>query len=618
MTSIAGIFQTNGAPLDRKLLSLIATAPAYDRGDPIRVWESERLGFSQVDSNRSIRQRQPLVDPASGCVIVFEGRLDNRAELSDALGPNRPPIDNETDAAFVLAGYLRWGKECVTHLIGDFVFAIWDPKGHQLFLARDPLGQRPLYYAHTGGRFVFASTLEQLLQEGALPHELDDEILPWYVYAYGALREETLYRGIKSLPGGCTLIVDEKQCAIERYWQWQEAPPEARVLTENDTDEFRVLFAEAVRCRLRGDEPVGLLLSGGLDSGSIASMAGYLQAQSGSPPVYTYSFVFDKFAECDERAYIDPIVSRYGMPHTPVPVDDCWTLSRLDPWRSVFSEPFFAPYDAMFYKTLTQAQADGMRVMLMGHGGDLLLDGSPRYLADWLLAGRWREVHRQTRAYASAAGRPYAVGLIGNAVSPLFPTWARRRIEFRHMPRIKALVPKHLRAFGFDAIPHVHRGGNAWWYDLRERLIIGQTPHEGYLDRLMRLFGMQVRQPFLDVRLIKFILDLPPDATYSNGTHRTILRQGLADILPASVQARRSKTSFAPLMRHGLQARSKFVHALLQDSELARRGVVVERVWQRAIEESLRTEQLLSIVYWNSLVTEIWLRIQSGRLPELD
>lgn len=619
--TIAGIFQTDGAPLDRAFLELIATAPAYHRGEPINVWEGEQLGFAQVDtfsSNNSTSKQQPLVNSDSGCVVVFEGRLDNRAELSAALADDRAASDSKSDAGFVLAAYLRWGTDSVHHFVGDFVFAIWDARAHRIFLARDPLGQRPLYYSHTAARFIFASTLEQLVQDGAVPHELDDEILPYYVYAYGALREETPYRGIKSLPGGSYLIFDERQIKIENYWRWQAEPPEPRALTQNDVEEFRALFAEAVRCRLRGDVPIGLLLSGGLDSGSIASMAGYLHGQTGSPQVQTYSFVFEKFPECDERRYIDSIVTRYGMPHTPVLVDDCWTLSHLDPWRAVFSEPFFVPYDAMFYKTLAQAREDGMRVMLMGHGGDVLLDGSPRYFADWLIAGRWRDVHLQTRAYAEAASRPYVVGLIGNALSPLFPTWARRAIEYRHMPPIKSLVPKQLRTFGFDSRADLHRGKNAWWYDFRDQLTFGQTPHEGYLDRLMRLFGQQVRQPFLDVRLIEFILGLPPDATYSNGTHRAILRQSLREILPASVRERRNKASFAPLMEHGLQMRTKFIQALVQDSELARRGIIVERVWQRAIQKCLDDKQPLYNVYWNSLVTEIWLRIQSGRLPDLD
>lgn len=623
MSAIAGIFHADFAPVDLARLKSIASPPPDYQAEGVTIWSAPGVGLAHtraMGADNSMNDQQPLVDPASGCVISFEGRLDNRAELADELASNTQFIHRKTDAAYTLAAFLRWGTECVAHLVGDFVFAIWDPRARsaQLFLARDPLGQRPLYYSQTDKGLAFASTLEQLLRDRTIPHEIDDEILAYYIYAYGALNEATPYRSIKQLPGGSYLIADPNQIRIEEYWQWQAEPPAPRALTDDDISEFRAHFGEAVRCRLSDDAPTGLLLSGGLDSGSVASMAGHLHAQAGSPQLHTYSFVFEKFPECDERKYIDAVVAQYGLPHTPVLVDDCWTFSRLDPWRSVFSEPFFAPYDAMFYKTLAQARADGMRVMLMGHGGDVLLDGSPRYFADWLLAGRWRDVHRQTRAYAAATHRPYAVGLVGNALSPLFPTWARSAIEFRHLPSIKALVPKRLYSLGFHTMPELHRGRNAWWYDFRDQLNFGHSPHEGYLDRLMRLFGMEIRQPFLDVRLIKFILSLPPEATYSNGTHRAIVRASLYDILPPLIRDRRNKASFAPLMDYGLRQRRKFVDALIHDSELARRDLIVEPVWQRGIQNYFLGQEPLQYVYWRSLVTEIWLRIQSGRLPELD
>lgn len=620
MSAIAGIFHGDGAPIDLARLKIIASPPPDYRTASVTVWDAPGIGLAHATAaDNSMTHQQPLVDSASGCVITFEGRLDNRAELAEALAEYARLIDRQSDAAYALAAFLRWGAGCAQHIIGDFVFAIWDARARsaKLFLARDPLGQRPLYYSQTDNHFAFASTLEQLLRDRNVPHEIDDEIIPYYVYAYGGLNEATPYRAIRQLPGGSYLIADANQIHVENYWQWQTEPPAPRALTDDDVSEFRARFAEAVRCRVSKDLPTGLLLSGGLDSGSVASMAGHLHAHTGSPQVHAYSFVFEKFSECDERAYIESAVARYGFPHIQVLVDDCWTFSRLDPWQSVFSEPYFAPYDPMFYKTLAQARTDGMRVMLMGHGGDALLDGSPRYLADWLLAGRWHEVHRQARAYAAASKRPYAVGLVGNALSPLFPTWARRAIEFRHAPRLKSLIPKKLRDLGFDAPPALHRGRNAWWYNFRDQLNFGQSPHEAYLDRLMRLFGMEICQPFADVRLIQFILALPPNATYADGTHRVILRRALHDILPPEIRDRRSKASFAPLMDYGLRARQKFVQALLHDSELARRGIIVEREWQRALQNYFHGTQPLYYVYWHSLVTEIWLRIQTGRLPEL-
>src|SRR5574341_1543956 len=498
MSAIAGLFCLDGDQIDRSHLETISKPALVNRTDALAlplgiagfaIWEGEGIGLSHALASvtpESLVAQQPLVDPASGCVITFDGRLDNRDELRSALSDYGRLIDHKTDAACVLAAYLHWGSDFLNHLLGDFALAVWNSPIKQLLLARDPLGQRPLYYSPANQRFTFASTLEQLLQDRSLSHELDEEALPAFLYHYGSLNQQTPYRAIKSLPGGHRLIVEQGQIRLERYWQGQEEPPEPRSLSESDIEEFRSLFTEAVRCRLRSHAPVGLLLSGGLDSGSIGSMAGHLHEQNGTPPVHAYSFVFDQFESCDERRYIDTLISRHHLHFTPVLSDDCWTLSALEQWLPVFSEPFFAPYDSMFYKALAQARADGVRVMLMGHGGDSLLDGSPRHFADLLLEGRWRDLHRQVRAYAAATQRPYAISLVGNAVTPLLPPWVRSRVEYRHWPRLKSLIPPHLRSRHLDSRPKLYHGRYAWWYTLRDQLTgIGQTPHEAHLDRLM-------------------------------------------------------------------------------------------------------------------------------------
>lgn len=630
MSAIAGIVSLDGDPIDRSHLETISRPAPGAHIDALALWEGEGIALGHALSSvtpESLAEQQPLVDSASGCVILFDGRLDNRDELRSALADYRELIDQQTDPAYVLAAFLSWQKDLLKHLLGDFAFAIWDPRTKQLLLARDPLGQRPLYYSLTHNRITFTSTLEQLLQDRSLSQELDEEALFAFLYQYGSLKQRTPYRAIQSLPGGHRLIIEQRTARSgvtsplpERYWQWPEEPPEPSVHTNDDVAEFRSLFADAVRCRLRSLAPVGLLLSGGLDSGSIACMAAQLHEQNDASPIRAYSFVFDKFESCDERRYVESITSRYRFPLTSVLSDDCWTLSHLEQWLPVFSEPYFAPYDAMFYETLARARADGVRAVLMGHGGDSLLDGSPRYFADLLLMGRWRDLHRQVRAYSVATKRPYLIGLAGNAVTPLLPPWLRGMVEYRHWPRLKPLMPAHLRARRLDGRPKLYNGRHAWWYTLRDQLAgFGQTPHEAHLDRLMRLFGLEVRQPFLDVRLLQFILRLPPEGAYSDGTRRQVLRESLRDILPPLIRDRNDKASFLPLADYGLRERRRtFVEALLQESELARRGYVLPGAWQRAVQDYLRTGGGLYSVHWSSLVLEIWLRIRAGRLPPLD
>jgi asparagine synthase (glutamine-hydrolysing) len=609
LSAIAGIITFDGAPVARRQLDLIARPVPANSDDTIATWCDSTIGFAHA-SALSTRQPQPLVDSASGCVITFDGRLDNRAELF-SLRDTRAP-----DAALILAAYLEWRDDFLLHLRGDFAIAIWDPRTHHLILARDPLGQRALFYACDSTRLIFASTLEQLLADPSISRELDAETLPYYFYAYGALESQTVYRAIKSLPGGSRLIARDGQTRVERYWHWRDSPPQPRALTPNDFDEFRATLTDAITARKRADCPVGLLLSGGLDSGSIASIAGDLFRRDQVAPVRAYSLVFDQFEQCDERRYIEPIIARYNLPFIPVPADDCWTLANWETGLPVFSEPFFEAYDGMKYAALARARADGVRVMLMGHGGDSLLNGSPRAFADLIWQGRWRDLHRELRAFANASGRPYWQSVAGNALSPWLSNWVRGKIEFRFWQNPAPLIPPRLRALHFDAPPKLHRGKFAWWYDLRDQLVnVGRSLHEGHIDRTFRLFGMEIRQPFMDVRLFNLILSLPPEATYSNGTRRFILRAALKDILPTEIYARRDKAEFSPLLHLGLREhRRAFVENLLVDSELARRDLVMDKVWRATVQNYLAGKQTITWLEWRGLAMEIWLRVQTGRL----
>ena len=616
MSAIAGIIKFDTERIERRQIELIAQPLPGDRADTKTTWGDASVGLTHASSftpNCASSETQPLVDSAGGCVVTFDGRLDNRAELC-ATFDARP--SQTTDAALIAAAYRKWGNDFANQLYGDFAIALWDTRARQLILVRDPLGQRPLYYSADSTRIIFASTLEQLLADPTIPRDWDEETLPYYFYAYGWLETKTIYRAIKSLPGGSRLIARDGQVRVERYWHWRDTPPEPRALTPNDLDEFRATLTATVAARLRADCPVGLQLSGGLDSGTIASIAGDLYQRDLAAPLRTYSLVFERYPQCDERQYINPIIARYHLPWTPVIADDCWTLADLATELAHAPEPYFEAYDGMKCAMLDRARADDVRVMLMGHGGDSLLNGSARAFADFPLQGRWRELHQQLRAFARATNRPYWQSFAGNVISPWMPSAIRAHIEYRYWRSPRAWLPPRWRKPPFDALPKLYRGKHAWWHDLRDQLAgFGSTPHEAHIDRTPRRFGMEIRQPFLDVRLFNLVLNLPPEATYSNGTPRFIMREAFKDVLPPEIYARRGKAEFSPLLRLGLRERKRtFVASLLDDSELARRELVVDKAWRATIQNYLDGKSILTWIEWRGLVVEMWLRAQTGRL----
>jgi asparagine synthase (glutamine-hydrolysing) len=623
----AGTLRCDGRPAGRSLLEALTLPPYGVEPAAVGVWQDGGIGLGHalVAASDGPGEGQPLRDSASGCAIVFDGRLDNRSELQSQLTGFERLTGLGTDAAYTLAAYLRWGEGLVHHLLGDFAFAIWDPGRRALLLARDPVGMRPLYYRLWGGHLTFASTLEQLLRDPSLPRSIDEDAVVRYLYGNpGRPRgEQTYYQHVRRLPGGHTLVATEGDIRLRRYWQWRDEPPERSTASPADVEEFRALLTEAVRCRLPGAGVAGVLLSGGLDSGAVACVASHLLQETRATPIHAYSMVFDRFTPCDERRYSSACAERYGFPHTCLPVDDCWTLSHFETWLPAFTEPFFAPYDGALYELLAQARADGRRTLLMGHGGDLLLIGSAHYLADWLFQGRWRAVQEQVRIRARKVGKPYLLTFADSVLVPLLPVPLQRQVWTRvygWQAPAGAWLPAHIRdRFHPKEWPDLHTGRRAWWYFLRGHVnALGQNPDGAYLDRMMRLFGLEVRQPFLDVRLLQFMLGAPPDAAYRDGTIKWVLREALRDILPPVVRDRPDKANFGPLLEFGLrEGRRRFVEALLQDSELERRGYVVPGRWREAVQRFLQGRTGHSSGLWQSLTLEMWLRVREGRLPAL-
>lgn len=520
--------------------------------------------------------------------------------------PSRPTPRcwaQQHDTAYALAAYLRWGAACPEYLLGDFAFAIWDGRQRRLLLARDPLGIRALYYSLWGGRFTFASTLEQLLTDRDLPRELNEEALARFIYGgASALGTQTTYQHIQSLPGGHLLLVAAQAARLRRYWRWPERPPEPPYPRRAALRaEFRALFAEAVRCRLRRPAPVGLLLSGGLDSGAVAAMAGHLHASEGIPPLRAYSNVFDRFASCDERRYSTAVTVRYDLPHTCLAADDAWSFAHFDQWLPVYNEPFVGLYDSALYPLLARARADGCRVMLMGHGGDHLLAGSLSYLADWLVRGRWRALRAQLQARGGGSHLLYLAHFAASALYPLLPVEPQQAIgqspDSAPVRALAPLLPPHLR------------------HPLALRTVVDAASWRPPALR-QRLFGLEVRQPFLDVRLVEFCLRAPPAALYRDGTPKALLRESLRDLLPPLIHDRPDKGDLSPLLRHSVGGpRHAFVAALLDDSELARRGLVLPEPWLRHLRAYVEQNGPPYWAYWRGHQVEMWLRHQGGRLP---
>ena len=312
LAQIGGAYALDDKPVDAAHVAPLA-------GPQCHTWADGPIGLAASDD-------EPLLHEATGCRLVFDGRIDNRADLEREL----PHALGASDGQLVLAAYVEWGREAIGRLLGDFALGVWDPRSRCLLVARDPVGIRPLFIARAQQGILFATTLEPLLTAPGVDAEVDDAAATAYLYSPLFTLRRSMLRGVEPLFGGERGEIREGRLRIDRYWYWPDRPPDTRRMTTGDEEEFRYLLTDAVRCRLDSVGQVGLMLSGGLDSTSIAALAGWLQAGGEVEPLRTYSATFERFVACDERPYIGPSStatdsSTAGSTETPAGRSPTWT-----------------------------------------------------------------------------------------------------------------------------------------------------------------------------------------------------------------------------------------------------------------------------------------------------
>lgn len=566
MSGIAALWRLDGAPLDRATLDRVTDRLAPRAADAVGTWLDGPVGLGHRmlhATPESLQEKLPLASDTGEVVVTADARLDNRAELIPTLGLAHRPADAVGDGELILHAWERWGEECPAHLLGDFAFALWDARQRVLFCARDPAGVRPLYY-HLGPRlFAVASETRALLAIPDVPRRLDELRIAAYLVPGLDDREATFYEDILRLPAGHGLTVATGRGSPRAYWRLDPTRELRHGSDAEYAEAFRELFTDAVRCRLRSASPVAAALSGGLDSSSVVCVARAVQEAAGAGPLATYTARFPTIPRCDEGAYVAAVEAQGGLVPRHLRADTLDPLGDFDGAPGQEDETFHAPGYYMHRALYRAARADGLRVFLEGMGGDLVVSHGTGYLHDLARQRRWLALGREARQLSRSFERPTWRTLRAVAASvappPVRRAWRRLHREGLFGPPL--IRADFARRIGLDerlrTAEPTPSGGQAegarrehWRHLTSGRLAaILET-----LAAAAGATGVDVRDPFLDRRLMEFCLALPAPQKIRQGRTRIVARHALGALLPREIRDRPGKAPIDLMLGSALAA----------------------------------------------------------------
>jgi asparagine synthase (glutamine-hydrolysing) len=559
MSAITGVWHLDGRPVDNDLTCLNAPL-THSRYETSARWTEGPVGFACHGFHLSA-EPSSVVQPSmhgSGAVVAFDGRLDNRGELLDVLGPSPGLSSDAPDAAFVLAAYTRFGRALPERLLGDFALALFDPARQELLLARDPMGIRPLHYWRSPGTFLFASTIKSLLAYPLVPVRPDDAVVARFITGHVSDDgcSHTFFHGVSTLPPAHVAIISPQQFVTRQFLDF-DLGQQLRLRGPGEyADAFRHYFDQAVERRQRSTHPVAVSLSGGLDSSAVYGAAETIRRRrrAQDPPVIGLSYVHSDHSLADETAYLREIEQLFGTTVECLPVAPAsfeFEQARKEVWQG--EAPFLSGQPSTVGALLDRAHGLGARVLLTGHHGDEVLVNEP-YLIDlfrqfrWLRV--WSDLREMPRWFTDAApgifARQFATNLIKHHLpSPLLDVYRRAR---------RGIVPS--------------AGGPPWYRpdiwaagvvqasrptDLpecasayQESMYHALRSPSGMVDRdyyakVTEMRGLELREPFLDRELVGFLLSIPGEMQTWRGVPKSLLRDAMRSVLPESIVGRRWK-----------------------------------------------------------------------------
>jgi asparagine synthase (glutamine-hydrolysing) len=563
VSAIFGHWRLDGSPVDSFVADEMSRRLEYRGRAAASAWSAGPVSLGHRALRATSHGTDPgqlVLSPDGDIVAIADARLDNRRELTSALGP--PVREGITDTELIFASYRVWGERCVEHWLGDFAVAIWDGPRRRMFCARDPFGVKPLYYHHAPGRlFAFASDVEALFALREISNEVNDfEVARHLLLPLGRDASTTYYRNVRRLIPAHTMMVSEDKVEARRYWSLDPSR-ELRLSGDREYAEaLRETFTEAVRCRLRGTTPIASMLSGGIDSSSIACVAANLLEGSQNAELHALSAIYPDAPESDERAYIRSVLDRYRMvPHS-FAADAANPVADIDRMNRLIGGANWGPNLYLNWVLYGIAADAGAGVVLDGFDGDSSLSSGVGYLPELARTGRWLKLTLNSIAYSHRLERPIVsdlrhlirLGLRHPVRETILISLARRTGRWKEKgpkpdasraDRFPLLNPEFVRRFSDQVVSEESPPTTEREFHIKKLSGLALLEGIGWLEACAAGRGVEVRLPFCDVRLVELCVSFPAEQKLRRGWGRYAMRNAMEGILPAAIQWRTGKTS---------------------------------------------------------------------------
>jgi asparagine synthase (glutamine-hydrolysing) len=626
MCGIAGIVAVDSLDQDAPARAMRMRDVITHRGpdeaglhcDPCAVLAHRRLSIVDLKSGQ-----QPLSNEDGSVWVIFNGEIYNHGDVRNELEEHGHAYRTKSDTETIIHAYEQWGEDCVHRFRGMFAFAIWDAPKRRLLLVRDRLGVKPLYWTRTGDTLLFGSEIKSILASGLIEPRANPEVLPEVLSTRYTSGAETMFRGIHKLLPGHLLVFEDGAIHTRRYWDVPArgtAGPQP--LDANPVDRFKELLEESVKLRLMADVPLGMFLSGGIDSSAIAA----IMARMIGRPLQTFSVAF-KDRAFNELEYAREVATAIGAVSHEIVIDDQDFFGALPKLVWHEDEPIAHPSSVPLYFVSALAQQH-VTVVLTGEGSDELLAGYGKYPR---VAWNWRAGTVYERMMPSALRRSIARGVLRMLPSKLggyarrsflamdrtpeamfFDNFASIRLADQQQllsPALRASATR-ARAYGASLDYFNTPNGNS---TLLDRLLYADI--KTYLvellmkqDQMSMAASIESRVPFLDHKLVEYAATLPDEWKLNGWTTKRVLRESMAGLLPDSILNRPKMGFPVPFADWTRGPWNSVARDVLLDRRSRQRGLIDPAAVDRLLADHAAGRTQGGDRIWTLLNLELWHR----------